>query len=75
MEPQELELFSTKQLISELMRRRSFLGVIVHSEEEERGQEWSEVRMFKMHFNKNLDSTSAGRLLQTVAERINLDLC
>src|SRR4051794_8628083 len=30
----DLELFTTKELINELMQRKTFLGIVVHSEEE-----------------------------------------
>ncbi len=75
MEHRELELFSTQQLISELLKRQTFLGVVIQSVEEEKGQEWPEERVFKMHFNEHLDSPTAGRLLSAIAEHINLGLC
>lgn len=66
----DLELFSTRELIDELMRRRTFLGVVVHSQEELRDSTWHDERVFKVHFNGNLDSTEAGRLLESVASRM-----
>src|SRR5436190_1642321 len=35
-----LELYTTRELIEELMRRTTFLGVVVHSEEELRNGAW-----------------------------------
>jgi hypothetical protein len=61
-----LELYPTTELIQELLRRKTFLGVIVHSEEELKG-EWTGQRTFTVHFNANLDSAQAGRLLDVVA--------
>ena len=75
MDQMELGLYTTQQLIAELMRRPTFLGVVVHSAEEAKGQAWEAERTFKVHFNDNLDSTCAGRLLDTVAEHMQLYHC
>ena len=75
MQPTELELVSTRELIAELMRRQTFLGVVIHSEEELRSPIWGEERMFKVHFNANLDTARAGRLLESVASYIDANLC
>jgi hypothetical protein len=72
MDPTELGLYTTHQLISELMRRSTFMGVVVHSEDEAKGQAWKDERTFKVHFNDNLNSLHASRLLDTVAEHMNL---
>jgi hypothetical protein len=64
-----LELYSTQELVEELMRRKTFLGVIVHSEAELKGA-WQGERTFKVHFNSNLDAAQAGRLLDVVAEHM-----
>ena len=69
----DLELFSTRELIAELMRRRTFLGVVVHSETELKERSWNDERVFKVHFNGNLDSFEAGRLLESVASRIIIE--
>jgi hypothetical protein len=70
MEPSGLELFTTTELIDELMRRQTFLGVVVHSTEEYRNEEWDGARMFRVHFNDNLAPGEAIRLLETVAMRM-----
>ena len=75
MDQTELGLYTTQQLIAELMRRPTFLGVVVHSAEEAKGQAWEAERTFKVHFNDNLDTTCAGRLLDTVAEHMQLYPC
>jgi hypothetical protein len=67
----ELEFYSTSELIDELMRRRTFLGVIIHSAEEFKQPQRDEDRVFRVHFNGNLNSTQAGRLLEKVASRID----
>lgn len=68
MQPSELAFFTTQELIEELMRRQTFFGVIVHSADEHKRDHWEDERMFKVHFNQNLDAPRAGRLLDTVAE-------
>lgn len=68
MNPSDLEFFTTKELVGELMRRKTFLGIVVHSEEDYRGGAWLGERLFKVHFNSNLDSVQASRILETVAE-------
>jgi hypothetical protein len=67
MEPSALELYTTRELVDELMRRRTFLGVVIHSEKELKG-EWEGERTFQVHFNDNLDAGQATRLLEAVAE-------
>ena len=72
MEPSGLELYTTKELVDELMRRKTFLGVVVHSEEDYKNQNWTEERIFKVHFNENLEPDQALRLLGTVANRLDV---
>jgi len=67
MEPHDLELFSTHELIAELMRRKTFLGLVIHAEDEQKGSEWPGERLFKVHLNANLDLAEATRLLGCVA--------
>jgi hypothetical protein len=62
-----LELYTTTELIEELMRRQTFLGVVVHSEQELKGR-WHGERTFKVHFNSNLEPGQASRLLDAVAQ-------
>jgi len=70
MESSGLEFYTTAELIKELVRRQTFLGVVVHSQEELKGNGWGEQRTFEVHFNANLDVLQTGRLLGTVAEYI-----
>jgi hypothetical protein len=62
-----LELHSTTELIEELLRRKTFLGVIVHSEQELKGQ-WKGERTFKVHYNSNLNAGQTCRLLDAVTQ-------
>lgn len=70
MTPDDLELFSTQDLINELVRRQTFLGIVVHSEEEARRQDWPHERRFRVHFNGNLGHDEAARLLSVVSEHL-----
>lgn len=70
MDPSDLSLFTSAELIDELMRRRTFLGVVVHSEEEFKGTRWGPERIFKVRFNRNLDAARAGRLLDVVGDHL-----
>jgi hypothetical protein len=68
MHPSDLAFFTTKELVSELMRRKTFLGIVVHSEEELKTEAWTGERIFKVHFNANLDNEQACRILEAVSE-------
>jgi hypothetical protein len=69
-EPSDLELYTAQELIAELMRRETFLGVVVHSEQELRAGSWSGERVFKVHYNANLGTAEVGRLLEVVAQHV-----
>jgi hypothetical protein len=69
MQPTALELSTIHELVEELMRRKTFLGVVVHSKEEQKGP-WRGERMFKVRFNENLDAGETCRLLEHVAGRM-----
>jgi len=69
----ELTFASTQELVDELLRRNTFLGVVIQSEKEYRGENWGEERVFRVHFNSNLDGEETGRLLDAVAERMIAD--
>lgn len=75
MQEADLAFYTTQELIKELVRRSTFLGVIVHSEQEMRGKDWGQERMFKVHFNSNLSATEASRLLDVVAEHMDRHAC
>jgi hypothetical protein len=67
----ELAFCSNQELIDELLRRTTFLGVIVHSEEEIRNRQWGAERVMRVQFNENLDTEQAGRLLDVVAAQMS----
>jgi len=70
MNPADLELFSTGELIEELLRRTTFQGVVVHSHEEIKNRAWRGERIFSVRYNSNLDLEEAGRLLEVVGQHI-----
>ena len=70
MTPNDLEIFSTRDLIDELLRRTTFQGVIVHSRDEAKERAWSGERIFHVHINANLGNEEAGRLLDVVGRQL-----
>ena len=75
MEPSELALFTSDELIAELMRRKTFLGVVVQSETDWKHDQWGDERTFCVHFNDNLATEEASRLLNRVASYIDCHHC
>jgi hypothetical protein len=69
-EPSTLDLFTTRELIDELIRRKTFLGLVVHAAEELKSAEWTGERVFTVHMNSNFAPAEAGRLLEVIAERM-----
>jgi hypothetical protein len=74
MEPSALELYTTRELIDELIRRQTFLGVVVHAEDDLKGA-WTGEKTFQVHFNSNLDAAQAGRLLDVVSSYMERENC
>jgi len=64
----DLELVGTRALIDELMRRTTFQGIVVHSEQEAKSPHWVGERIFRVHYNANLDADQVSRLLGVVSE-------
>lgn len=63
----DLELYSSQELIDELMRRATFQGVIIHARDGVKSQNWTGERVFRVRYNGNLDQAQAGRLLEVVS--------
>ncbi len=70
MDSDGLELLSTTELVEELLRRTTFQGVIVHSQDEAKSRDWSGERIFRVRHNSNLDTEEVGRLLDIVSQHI-----
>ncbi len=68
MQPADLDLYTTRELVDELMRRKTFLGIVIHSETDCKDRDWKGNRVFKVRFNSNLAEQEAGRLLETIAD-------
>jgi hypothetical protein len=66
----ELEFYSTRELIDELLRRTSFQGVIVHAREGAKSPSWEGERIFSVRHSSNLETEQAGRLLDAVSQYI-----
>jgi hypothetical protein len=71
----ELSFVTNEELIAELMRRQTFLGVVVHSEADWKHDCWGDERNFRVHFNGNLATEEASRLLNRVAHYIDCHHC
>ena len=67
MHTSELELVPTRELIEELMRRQSFVGVVVHALEESRGRGLASGKTLQVRINGSLEVETACRLLGQVA--------
>ncbi|MFO0958880.1 MAG: hypothetical protein U0800_15870 [Isosphaeraceae bacterium] len=70
MHPGELELYPTRDLVEELLRRSTFQGVIVHAIEESREPDWQGERLFTMRHSQCLGTDEAARLLDIVSSFI-----
>jgi len=71
MQPSDLELYTTRDLVEELLRRKTFQGVVVHSDQECKSSDWDGERIFKVRFNNNLDAEQACRLLNVISEHMD----
>jgi hypothetical protein len=74
-ESSELAFYTNQELIAELMRRQTFLGVVVNSQDQWKGGEWGGERTFEVHLNSNLDTAEASRLLSRVSDFMGLYHC
>jgi len=71
MDSSELAFFTTQELVDELLRRKTFLGVIIHADEQLRTAAWERgTKEFRVRFNDNLGRDEAGRLLDVVADKL-----
>lgn len=71
MTPGELELVSTSELVEELVRRHTFMGIVVQAAEERRMPWDSGERVFRVHYNSNLEHDEVGRLLAVISEQLD----
>ena len=66
----ELELYSTEELLRELLGRSSFQGVVVHSRDAVGNRPEPEELSFSVRFNRNFETEEVGRLLDVVSRRL-----
>ena len=69
----DLAFVTSQELVDELMRRKTFLGVVIHAEGDVRGP-WVGEKNFRVHFNGAMQPAEAGRLLATLADSLCLEL-
>jgi hypothetical protein len=69
----DLAFVTSQELVNELMRRKTFLGVVVHADGDVRGP-WVGEKNFRVHFNGAMQPAEAGRLLATLADSLCLEL-
>lgn len=67
---EELELYTTEQLINEIIRRKTFQGVIVHAEGDFKDRPWRGVKDFKVHWNDNLKKKEACEILSGMSHAL-----
>jgi len=75
MQPSDLAFCTTKELVDELMQRKTFLGVVIHAEQELKQPNWTGEKIFQLHVNPNLKTEEAGRLLGVVASHLDRQEC
>jgi hypothetical protein len=66
----DLELYTTEELVKEILNRHTFQGVIIHAERDCKNRKWDGERYFKLHWNTNLEKTEIPNLLERVADLI-----
>lgn len=71
MDSSDLAFFTTQELISELMRRQTFYGVVVHADGDHKFDDRDAEKNFKVHLHKHLGVEGASRLLGKVSHYMN----
>ncbi len=66
----DLDYYSTEELINAVLRHTTFQGVIVHSRDEAKNPNWRGERVFAVRLNANLKTDEAGRLLDVVSRHL-----
>jgi hypothetical protein len=66
----DLELFTTEELINEIIKRKTFQGVIVHAEGDFKNHAWRGAKNFKVHWNNNLERREAGNILERMSHAL-----
>lgn len=66
----DLELYSTEELIAEIVERQTFQGVIVHAEGDCKNHAWRGAKNFKAHWNNNLERQEAIKILEQMSHAL-----
>lgn len=64
---EELEFYTTEQLITEIIRRKTFQGVIIHAEGDFKDIPWHGIKNFNVHWNNNLEKKEACEILERMS--------
>lgn len=70
MNDRELELYSTEELVREILGRASFRGVVVHMCDDVGNRPEPDEMTFNVRFNRNFEADEIGRLLDVVSRRL-----
>jgi hypothetical protein len=70
----DLQFFTTKDLIHEIMNRKTFQGVIIHAEGDYKSQEWVGAKNFKVHYNNNLEKKETCAILEVLSQTLEEDM-
>jgi len=73
MQGSDLAFHTTEELVGELMNRKTFLGLVLHSEKDLKSAEWKGDMVFRLHLNANLQSREACRLLDKVVDYLETE--
>jgi hypothetical protein len=68
MQGSDLAFYTTKELINELISRETFLGLVLHCEQDLKNRNWTREMVFNLRLNSNLKTEEACRLLDTVVD-------
>jgi hypothetical protein len=67
-----LEFYTSAELVNELMKRKTFMGIIIHSKEEFKERTWQGDKAFHVHVTANLDAGETSLILGAVAGSFDL---
>lgn len=65
-----LELYTTEEMVEEIINRTTFLGVVIQSEEDCKNKNWYGKKAFKIHWNNNLNNKEVADILENMASSL-----
>jgi hypothetical protein len=63
----DLEFYSIEELINEIIKRKTFQGIIIHTEGDCKENKWRGIKDFKVHWNNNLQKHEASQILENMS--------